>query len=441
MSNQCYFTMKIAGRPSAVREMVDMLRWEGKYEHNGLGRVFSFERDMSSTKHDQRFDSTMISIEGSGECANSVMSSMMAFSGWPRTLESEANRLGLCVEIYSSEEKNRFQEHYIIDKGLVVVNEHVPYTEIFVKGASDNKLQSICESEGISKDELISNVNSKGQYTKGGFTCFGVFENLFDRMESQLDREYSPDEFKKDYSVSLWARVGVTLNVSPDTYKKLINGDATALKSVLRGETGKAYIDGETYFPDIDQNAGLESVDFILGRQPLLSRQKTTPVDVKVMVEEGVVHQVLKNKDMPVNVEVVDVDPEYEDYEKLRDYRDEIYADSSFKPCDYSVSNFKEDVIPDIPPEAVVYLVSGSVRRELFRDDLESCENFCSEHKWEFKDSNDFVWNLYLEDLRENEMQAPKRGLDSIIKSAAQRAGNQPSIFKTQPNKDNEIFK
>ena len=45
-----------------------------------------------------------------------------------------------------------------------------------------------------------------------------------------------------------------------------------------------------------------------------------------------------------------------------------------------------------------------------------------------FKDGNDFVWNLDLEDLRENEKQAPKRGLDNIIESAAKRAGNQPFV-------------
>lgn len=48
----------------------------------------------------------------------------------------------------------------------------------------------------------------------------------------------------------LWARVGVSLYVSDETYEKLIRGDNNALKEVLLGKNGRAELDGETYFPE-----------------------------------------------------------------------------------------------------------------------------------------------------------------------------------------------
>ena len=48
----------------------------------------------------------------------------------------------------------------------------------------------------------------------------------------------------------LWARVGVSLYVSDETYEKLVTGDNNALKAVLLGKDGRVELDGETYFPE-----------------------------------------------------------------------------------------------------------------------------------------------------------------------------------------------
>ena len=66
-------------------------------------------------------------------------------------------------------------------------------------------------------------------------------------------------------------------------------------------------------------------------------------LEIKVVIREGVVEAVLKNQDIPVRVEVIDIDPDYCDCEKLEAYRDKIYDDPSFKNCDYTYANFEEE--------------------------------------------------------------------------------------------------
>lgn len=69
---------------------------------------------------------------------------------------------------------------------------------------------------------------------------------------------------KEDGTVRLWARVGMTLDVSSETYALLKDGDKNALTSVLQGKEGRAFLNGETYFPDIEGNKGLEGMEFDL---------------------------------------------------------------------------------------------------------------------------------------------------------------------------------
>ena len=66
-------------------------------------------------------------------------------------------------------------------------------------------------------------------------------------------------------------------------------------------------------------------------------------LEIKVIINEGIVEAVLKNQDIPVRVEVIDVNKDYSDYEKLDEYRDECHHDPSLKECDFTVANFEED--------------------------------------------------------------------------------------------------
>ena len=65
-----------------------------------------------------------------------------------------------------------------------------------------------------------------------------------------------------DDTVKLWLRVGMTLEVSPEVKNELQAGNQYILQDGLNGKIGRAYLDGETYFPDIPKNTGLQEMEF-----------------------------------------------------------------------------------------------------------------------------------------------------------------------------------
>lgn len=62
-------------------------------------------------------------------------------------------------------------------------------------------------------------------------------------------------------------------------------------------------------------------------------------VQVKVIIEEGVATGVLADGD--VEVQIIDIDPDYEDCEALRRYEKELRLDPSLKVRDYTVAHFE----------------------------------------------------------------------------------------------------
>ena len=62
-------------------------------------------------------------------------------------------------------------------------------------------------------------------------------------------------------------------------------------------------------------------------------------VQVKVIIEEGVATGVLADGD--VEVEIIDIDPDYEDCEALRRYEEKLRNDPILKEQDYTVAHFE----------------------------------------------------------------------------------------------------
>ena len=62
-------------------------------------------------------------------------------------------------------------------------------------------------------------------------------------------------------------------------------------------------------------------------------------VKVKVIIEEGIATSVLADGD--VEVEIVDIDPDYEDCDALRNYEKELRNDPVLKERDYTVAHFE----------------------------------------------------------------------------------------------------
>ena len=64
------------------------------------------------------------------------------------------------------------------------------------------------------------------------------------------------------------------------------------------------------------------------------------PTKVKVIIEEGIAVSVLSDGD--VEAEVVDIDPDYEDYEALRKYEEELRGDPAMKERAFTVAHFED---------------------------------------------------------------------------------------------------
>lgn len=329
MANNCWYQMRIAGKKESVDQFIAMLSGKAPIR---LGRVFSVYTDEPFTPYPGNKGIGYADI--SGDCAWSIRESMLPGSNPSVTLATEAKRLGLAVEAYSSEPGNQFQEHVLINKGDILTFDCVDYEEHCMEGMSEKQLAELCQEKGLTKEELLSQVNHNGDYTVGGFgedfadykdlsAYFPPARNLsLDQVLSILDEEIHATELlggtdknnkqrearvtkiktmrfvsdllqtraeayaakgvqvvvadksipvpsadllkKEDGTVRLWARVGMSLDVSPETYTRLKGGDKNALTAVLQGKEGKAFLNGETYFPDIEENKGLEEMDFDL---------------------------------------------------------------------------------------------------------------------------------------------------------------------------------
>ena len=62
---------------------------------------------------------------------------------------------------------------------------------------------------------------------------------------------------------------------------------------------------------------------------------------VKIIIEEGIAVGVLADGD--VEVEIIDIDPDYEDYEALQSYEKEIRSAPSLKEREFTVAHFEYD--------------------------------------------------------------------------------------------------
>lgn len=127
MANYCEYTMKITGRKEVVNELIEMMKWQGKHTDNGLGRIYD-----CWVEDAEEYDETFVSVYANGNCAWSVLTAMRNYKGRHPSLESETKRLGLLVEVYSSEPGMCFQEHCMIDKGSVVIDECIDYEEHYI---------------------------------------------------------------------------------------------------------------------------------------------------------------------------------------------------------------------------------------------------------------------------------------------------------------------
>lgn len=182
MANNCALDMRIAGREESVQELVKMLRWESPYQELGMGRVYSFDLDPSLVDHDPG-GSGFVSVQGFGDCAWSFKTAILDWSG--RSFLDETKRLGVVVEVFTSEPGIGFQEHVLIDKGQVITDDCVDYEEHLIEGVEEWYIEEVCQEHGLTREELMSQVNDNGEYTVGGFEDYCDFDDLFAYLEPE----------------------------------------------------------------------------------------------------------------------------------------------------------------------------------------------------------------------------------------------------------------
>lgn len=172
MANNCLFDMRITGREEAIKELIAMLKWEGEFKEKGLGRTYSFDAD----ELEETDVVGIYSVTGYGDCAWSILTAMCEeYRKDAPSLESETKRLGLVVEVYSSEPGMCFQEHYLFVKGDVLVNECVDYEEHWVSGYSSLEEYNKEFETDFTEDML----NEDGDVCIGGFgDDYASFEDV-----------------------------------------------------------------------------------------------------------------------------------------------------------------------------------------------------------------------------------------------------------------------
>lgn len=188
MANNCLFDMKIAGPEENVRTMVQMLK--NQHPTASIGRVFSFDVDESLTERAPG-NPNIISVTGSGDCAWSIKSAMRDGLGCVSPLDNVASQLGLAVEAFSSEPGFGFQEHLLIVKDNVEIDDCVDYEGYLIDGASESYINELLEEKHMTREWLMSHVNCNGEYCVGGFENYGDFSDLFqyfpERGKTSLD--------------------------------------------------------------------------------------------------------------------------------------------------------------------------------------------------------------------------------------------------------------
>lgn len=174
MANNCSVDMRVTGKAKNIKELIQMLQWKGEYEDDGLGRVFDCSYD--EYEFEAANDEDIIRVDLFLDVAWSILSSMRRDGCRPRSLESESERLNLVVEAYSSEPGCQFQEHVLIDRGSILIDDCVEYKEYWVQ-----EFDTIEEFNAeYNKDFTEDMVNDNGDVCIGGFENYGSFEYFSD---------------------------------------------------------------------------------------------------------------------------------------------------------------------------------------------------------------------------------------------------------------------
>lgn len=170
MANNAFYSMKVVGRQDNVEAFVRAMNWEGEYEEQGIGKVFSCE----VYDKGQSFNGYCVLI--AGDCAWSIKSAMRTYNN-PNNIEKLSSKLELAIEAYSEESGNGFQEHLLVINGDVEIDECIGWNAIDVeeldKVDDDFWQRDYVVASGITK-ENAKEYAVDGYVSIGGYTSWDV---------------------------------------------------------------------------------------------------------------------------------------------------------------------------------------------------------------------------------------------------------------------------
>jgi hypothetical protein len=158
MANNAFYLMKVVGNRDNVEKFIRAMKWQGEYAEQGVGRVFNAD------VYEQEDNYAIIE----GDCAWSVVSAMRNKENH-NNIEELSARLNLAIEVYCEECGFEFQEHFLVIKGDIMIDECVDWEEYAVEDF-ETKEEAEEELETTFTDEEWKNREANDyRICRGGF--------------------------------------------------------------------------------------------------------------------------------------------------------------------------------------------------------------------------------------------------------------------------------
>ena len=157
MANWCSYCMRITGGEAKCKEFYTILKCERPQKFD---RVFEADIQCEGNNSGIHF------MEISGCCAWSVYESMDDDNA-VTTLQAESDRLGLMIEVYSTEPSNQFAEHIWYINGVRIEDERVKYIEFYWDKCEYPTIEELNAHYGTTYTE--DDFDMDGYHIEGGF--------------------------------------------------------------------------------------------------------------------------------------------------------------------------------------------------------------------------------------------------------------------------------
>ena len=161
----------------------------------------------------------------------------------------------------------------------------------------------------------------------------------------------------KQTEKALWFRLGTEISFSEAELSIIQKGGVDAASAEeQRAATellaqkllsGGFRITGETYVPQScctdspDESHQEDELNFELELE--IPKWEIPETQIKVMIVDDIVEDVLSNTDVPLEVEILRCGRDYSDYEQMKQYQDELWKDPAFKTCSPTFASFGGD--------------------------------------------------------------------------------------------------